>query len=214
MKGEGILKKFIITLLTVVIIIAIGFVSIKFFINPGDQSKQDEEVVKMEENIGETEQIEKDEMELNTVDDGEVNTENEKAMDPEEIEKAKERLEAENPFSNVHLREITFQNLNDKLVQEIIHYMSHQKVVAEDKWDLIELTDERVNWLLEALDYVELSKEELYRDILTRWKNGDFSKADKDHNAVWKLLGGTTGKATGILTPEEEKQYLEDYLVE
>jgi hypothetical protein len=46
-------------------------------------------------------------------------------------------------------------------------------------------------------------------DILNRWAEGDFSRADKDHNAIWNVQGGTIGEATGVMSPEEEQQYLE-----
>ncbi|WP_408640759.1 DUF6241 domain-containing protein [Salipaludibacillus keqinensis] len=46
--------------------------------------------------------------------------------------------------------------------------------------------------------------------MLERWEEGDFSQADDDHNAIWRLQGGTKGYAEGLLTEEEEKQYIEN----
>ncbi|HLU21033.1 MAG TPA: DUF6241 domain-containing protein [Bacillaceae bacterium] len=71
------------------------------------------------------------------------------------------------------------------------------------------MTPERINWLLASLDKAKLEHEELYREILIRWNNGDFSRVDKDHNAIWDLENGSIGRATGLLTPEEEAPYIE-----
>ncbi len=54
-----------------------------------------------------------------------------------------------------------------------------------------------------------MSNEDVYRDILERWADGDFSRVDQDHNAIWNMQNGTIGKATGILNAEEEKVYKE-----
>jgi hypothetical protein len=41
---------------------------------------------------------------------------------------------------------------------------------------------------------------------LHSWKENNFSSAVSDYNRIWKLQGGTVGKATGLLTPEEEAE--------
>jgi hypothetical protein len=93
-----------------------------------------------------------------------------------------------------------------------IHCMSHQKVKAKEKWCFYRITPERIQWLLEALDKNHYEHENIYRDILTRWKKGDFSRVDKDHNEIWKLQGGEgLGKATGILTPKEEQEFIKKW---
>ncbi|WP_051556648.1 DUF6241 domain-containing protein [Alkalihalobacterium bogoriense] len=96
-------------------------------------------------------------------------------------------------------------------VQKKIHYMSHQKVRAEHKWNNLQITQERIERLLEVVEHNKdkYTHYELYNDILVRWKNGDFSKADKDHNSVWELQGGTIGKAVGLLTAEEEQEFID-----
>lgn len=95
-------------------------------------------------------------------------------------------------------------------VQKKIHHMSHQKVRAEHKWNNLQITQERIERLLEVVEHNKdkYTHYELYNDILVRWKNGDFSKADKDHNSVWELQGGTIGKAVGLLTAEEEQEFI------
>lgn len=83
-----------------------------------------------------------------------------------------------------------------------IHHMSHNVVIADEKWGYRDLTLENIDKLYNELDGIEgqdAIKEELY-EILERWKNGDFSRAHHDHNYVWRRLGGTVGKATGVNT--------------
>ena len=110
-----------------------------------------------------------------------------------------------NPFQDT--KEIG--DLTDSYYQDYIHKMAHQKVIADTKWGFHEITDERINWLMEGLSVLNLEHADVYRDILIRWAEGNFSSVDSDHNTIWKLKGGTIGKATGILSPEEEKRYIE-----
>lgn len=102
-----------------------------------------------------------------------------------------------------------YEDLTDKDYQEYIHGMSHQKVKADEKWGFYKITDERIDWLIEGLKIADLKHKSVYEEILNKWDKGDFSTADDDHNAIWNLQGGTIGKAYGILTPEEEKAYIE-----
>lgn len=101
---------------------------------------------------------------------------------------------------------------NEREFQQILHEMTHQKVKASQKWGFTLMTPERIDYLLEALDEKEFEHEELYREILTEWKNGDFSNAVEAHNTIWDMQGGNVGKAKRLLTPEEERQYLEKQL--
>ena len=83
-----------------------------------------------------------------------------------------------------------------------IHHMSHNVVIADEKWGYRDLTLENIDKLNTELDGIEgqdAIKEDLY-EILERWENGDFSRAHHDHNYVWRKLGGTVGKATGVNT--------------
>ncbi|WJY28049.1 DUF6241 domain-containing protein [Sporosarcina trichiuri] len=96
-------------------------------------------------------------------------------------------------------------------VENAIHDMSHQKVRAEDKWGFLPMTQDRVERLTEV---VEKNKKkygknaDVYLDILQRWSNDDFSAVDQDHNTIWDMQGGTVGKATGILTIEQEQEFI------
>ncbi|WP_456275807.1 DUF6241 domain-containing protein [Bacillus sp. AK128] len=103
--------------------------------------------------------------------------------------------------------------MKENQIQTAIHFMSHQKVKAEEKWGAIRITPERINRLKEIIetnqkDYKHAS---LYLSILNRWDNGDFSRADDDHNAIWKLQNGNIGEATRVLSPKEEQKFVEEH---
>lgn len=103
--------------------------------------------------------------------------------------------------------------LKDYEIGNAIHAMSHQKVKAKDKWSFLPLTANRVERLIEV---VEINKSDypnskLYLNILTRWSKNDFSQIDEDHNKIWGLQNGNIGRATGILSHEEELKFIEKY---
>nr|WP_239585879.1 DUF6241 domain-containing protein [Bacillus mesophilus] len=91
--------------------------------------------------------------------------------------------------------------------------MSHQKVKADEKWGTIRITPERISRLIQIVELhkSELNHADLYLRILTRWANDDFSQADKDHNAIWKLQNGNIGEATRVLTPQEEQKFIKKH---
>lgn len=47
-------------------------------------------------------------------------------------------------------------------------------------------------------------------DILEPWTTRDFSNAVSAHNRIWAYQKGNIGKATRLLTPQEELEYIED----
>ncbi|MEW9503015.1 DUF6241 domain-containing protein [Jeotgalibacillus marinus] len=102
--------------------------------------------------------------------------------------------------------------VSDFAVQNVIHGMSHQKVKADQKWGgtNVLMTEKRVEVLhKQVIDHAEtLEFYAEYKEILDRWVAGDFSLADIDHNIIWGLRGGTIGKATRLLSDEEEYAYI------
>lgn len=109
-----------------------------------------------------------------------------------------------NPFGEqTKSSELTSSEYN-----EYIHGMSHQKIKAEKKWGFYEIHPERIKWLLDGLEKVEIENEDTYREILQKWNDGDFASIDQDHNTIWGIQGGTVGKATGILSVKEEREYI------
>lgn len=100
-------------------------------------------------------------------------------------------------------------DMSQSEIETAIHKMSHQKVKAQKKWGALQITDERVERLIEVVEANNYNNSSIYLSILNRWAEGDFSKVDHDHNEIWSLQGGTVGRATGILSEEEERQYIE-----
>lgn len=115
--------------------------------------------------------------------------------------------EDKKPFNTTMKQE----EVTEEVMRDFIHKMSHQKIEAEAKWGLIEITDERIDWLLKSVDKTKepLNNKEVYKKILTRWAEADFSHAVEDHNTIWEMQGGNIGKALRLLTAEEEEAYLE-----
>lgn len=133
-----------------------------------------------------------------------VSEEDEKSTNTKEVV-AEEVVMNNNPFGHEQA------SLSEEDILNYMHGMSHQKVIADEKWLHYEMTDERIVYLTNVVEKGQYEHEELLLDILTRWKEGDFSQADDDHNEIWSLQGGTIGKATGIMSDEQEQQYLEEY---
>lgn len=107
------------------------------------------------------------------------------------------------------------------LVEEVIQEMAHQKIIAESKEGSIMITRERIDTLIQMVeenkDKYERHKMsdkyapyEIYLDILKRWKKGDFSTVDDDHNILMFIQGGKTpeGLGTGIASEEQEINYI------
>ncbi|WP_332696413.1 DUF6241 domain-containing protein [Halalkalibacter lacteus] len=130
-----------------------------------------------------------------------------------EIEEEGEIVEQSEEVNDTPTEEIAGslfpEDMSEHEVKENIHAMSHSKVRAEAKWSFMLLTKQRVENLIKVIEMNDYEHADLYLDILNSWAVGDFSRADADHNAVWELQGGTVGRATGVLSQEEERLYLE-----
>lgn len=101
---------------------------------------------------------------------------------------------------------------NSEIIQEV-HKMTHQKVKAEQKWGSSEITKDKVLTLYNVIKnkhFKKYDEKELLLEILEPWTKGDFSNAVTAHNQIWSVQDGTIGKATRLLTPEEEKDYIEE----
>jgi hypothetical protein len=104
-------------------------------------------------------------------------------------------------------------DLTDMEIAGFIHRMSHAKVVAEEKWGYEPITMKRI---VRLIDVIEANKDNIkhhgtYLRILNKWRDNDFSQADYDHNSVWSIQSGTVGRATGILSFEEEMEFIKQY---
>lgn len=79
-----------------------------------------------------------------------------------------------------------------------IHEMANSVVIAEEKWGKTVPTEEGINMLIVVVIASNFDDKDKLLEILGRWKEGCFSKADEDHNYVWLQLKGSVGKATGV----------------
>jgi len=102
-------------------------------------------------------------------------------------------------------------DMSEDEIRAAIHSMTHQKVISEDdeKWgEPIPLTQKRVIRLLDVLDHGVYADKQIYEEILKRWQRNDFSNVARDHNSMWYMDGGTIGYAEGIMSAEEEAEYI------
>ncbi len=87
-----------------------------------------------------------------------------------------------------------------------MHKMVHQKVKSSEKWGFVEMTNKEISNVKRDIENSTgfQYKMKLF-SIINRWEKGDFSQTVEEHNFLWSLQGGDTGKATERLSPEEEK---------
>lgn len=93
-----------------------------------------------------------------------------------------------------------------------VHGMTHQKVLAEQKWGSSEITKDKVVKLYEIVKNKNFKNAEIRSmllEILEPWTRGDFSNAVEDHNRIWNYKEGNVGEAERLLTPVEEQKYIE-----
>lgn len=97
-------------------------------------------------------------------------------------------------------------------VQEMMQNMAHQKIIADVKEGSLMITLERIDTLIALVEENkdDFEHDETYLDILNRWKKGDFSTVDHEHNQLMYIQGSkkTDGLATGIASKEQEINYI------
>lgn len=89
-----------------------------------------------------------------------------------------------------------------------IHHMTHQKVIAVEKWGHVQITEERINKMLEIAKESDYDDKEFYITALKKWQNGDFTNAVYVHNRIWEKEDGTIGRASERMTTGQEQQYI------
>lgn len=104
-------------------------------------------------------------------------------------------------------------SMSEADMQKHIHHLAHNIVEADQKWGHLDMTVGNVENLLEI---AKANKEtyahaEQYINILTPWLDGDFRNGVYAHNFIWDLQGGTVGKATGLMSQDEIKNYMETH---
>lgn len=93
-------------------------------------------------------------------------------------------------------------------ILDILHKMTHQKIKADKKWGAIPLVEETVDDAYELVKNNKTKNHDVLLAIITKWKNKDFSSIDEDHNAIWTIQGGNTGRATGKMKETEEVKFI------
>lgn len=96
-------------------------------------------------------------------------------------------------------------------VIDVMHKMTHQKVEASEKWGSVRMTEATIAEVRKTIEDNQFDQEEELLSILNKWSKGDFSTVDDDHNYFWSLQDGTIGKATGILSAEDEEAFIKKY---
>ncbi|MED1469244.1 DUF6241 domain-containing protein [Bacillus salipaludis] len=120
-----------------------------------------------------------------------------------------EIIEVKEPKETIIEKELPM-DMNEIDFQQTIHNMSHQKVLAEEKRGAEPLTHDRVLRLIKIAEKSHYLNKNDYLGILKRWEANDFSNADNDHNIIWNLQDGTVGRASGVMSPEQERQYIDE----
>ncbi|MEC0017437.1 PRK06770 family protein [Bacillus anthracis] len=93
-------------------------------------------------------------------------------------------------------------------VIKAMHSMTHQKVVAEQKWGAIPMTKLHAEAVVDILNNTNFEKKAELLAIAERWANGDFSKIVEDHNYFWSEQEGNIGKATGTMNSTDEEFFV------
>lgn len=97
-------------------------------------------------------------------------------------------------------------------VMKTMHSMTHQKVISEEKWYNLEMTPENINAVYDFIKESDIGFT-LKRNLLKisgNWKEGNFDNIVEDHNYLWGAQNGNVGKATGVLTPEQEAEFVKE----
>ncbi len=154
-----------------------------------------------------------------------------KMMDSDDVQKSVQTSKPEINNSNEttesqeqtnEMNEVTYdlklkESPRESEIIQLMHNMTHQKVKADKKWGATPMIPDTINQIYEVISNSDFSRKEDLLAIAERWKNGDFSRVDDDHNYFWNYQNGTVGKARGILSEEEERKYIikkfgEEYL--
>ncbi|MBD7970402.1 DUF6241 domain-containing protein [Paenibacillus gallinarum] len=98
-----------------------------------------------------------------------------------------------------------------KDVISLMHAMTHQKVISNDKLNSVQMTPERIKQLINILESegtVEWDHYSELMEIASKWRAGDFLKIDEDHNYLCELESSNHVEAVAVATPEQEKEFI------
>lgn len=135
-------------------------------------------------------------------------------VDSESEAEAKDELEKSFETSTPEGEMPDYDKKGELALLQEVHGMTHQKVQADKKWGSSEITKDKVLKLYDVVENKKFEDKNIQRiliNILEPWTRGDFSNAVTAHNKIWDYLDGNIGKATRLLTPKEEQEYIEKY---
>ena len=110
------------------------------------------------------------------------------------------------------------ENSDQDQVMHVMHEMTHQKVITddkwgdaskEDKWGAIPMTQENIAIVKKYVDASNFMDKEKLQEILMRWEKNDFTFIVDEHNFFWMKEHGQVGKAIRKATPAEEKAFIQ-----
>ncbi|MBO9130811.1 DUF6241 domain-containing protein [Bacillus sp. 165] len=127
-----------------------------------------------------------------------------------------DRVELEEPAESVTppqpapVVETQPEKSTDEDIQHRMHEMTHQKVIAEQRWGYIPMTPESIETTIQLVEYSNdnLEHYDFYIEALHKWQAGDFSNCVYVHNQIWEWEGGELGKATRLATAQEEQDFI------
>jgi Na+-transporting methylmalonyl-CoA/oxaloacetate decarboxylase gamma subunit len=127
-----------------------------------------------------------------------------------EEEAAKEVAEQTGFIGGIEYETGLSETSTETEVVAVMHKMTHQKVRAEEKIGAIPMVDDTINQVHDIVSNSVFKNKEKMLEIVKKWKNGRFDTINLDHNFFWELQGGTVGKAYGVLSPTEEKEFIKN----
>lgn len=152
----------------------------------------------------------KDTSEKTSIDVEAAGTKGDSSNQTEAKSELEKRFEQETPQDEMP----NYKKMSEKELLNEVHEMTHQKVKAEQKWGASEITKDKVAVLydiIKARDFKDGKIKSMLLDILEPWLSGNFTNAVTAHNSIWTYQDGNVGKATRLLTPEEEEKFVHQY---
>lgn len=140
------------------------------------------------------------------------------ASDEQQISKAAEQAsdkleKGEDTLAPAPDKDVETVGLDEVQFQVKLHHMTHQKIEATEKRGEIQMTEARIEEMQKILyaNKDAYKQYDFYEQSLAAWKDGDFSNAVSVHNTIWEWHNGTVGRATGLLSKEEEADFVEGH---
>jgi CBS domain-containing protein len=122
----------------------------------------------------------------------------------------KERLEKLEIINGMEYDTGLTPESTEEEVIAVMHKMTHQKVRAERKIGAIPMVEETINQVNDIVANSSFATKEELLDIVGIWKKGWFHNIDLNHNFLWKQQEGSVGRAYGILSSAEEKEFIRE----